>query len=407
MNSILVTGAGVDNKGAQSMLITLLYILKRTYPNRNVIVLNRNSDSKLEALIDAQIIFESNLFIAKKANTLLSLFWLYYSKIKHRKSIDKLQYKNYLDILSKSSIVYDISGYSYGGQWKFSTNYLYLMRLKVYNKLDIKTILLPQSFGNFSKSSNLNKIIINLTSKKYFPMCEKIYAREKESFDNIKRFSTRSIELTNDIVLQFGNVTNEALITNSKEYKLKIDFNIKENSVGIVPNTKLLKYISMEKLLNYYKLIIDNISNLNKNVYLIYHANQDYHFLDMLSKNYSKDSNVHFIAEELNSYQLKIILSKMDYNIASRYHSIIHSYLGLRPCIVIGWAQKYNELLENFSTTKLLIDLRHESPSKNKLISLLETLDKTYADQSNILKQKFEKNNKNSMEDFLLVGNNV
>ena len=407
MDNILVTGAGVDNKGAQSMLITLLYILKKTYPSKNLIVLNGNPNSKLESLINAQIVFESRQFIVKKANTILSIFWQLYSKVRHGISIDKQLYKNYLYILSKSSIVYDISGYSFGGQWKFSTNYFYLMRLKVYNSLNIKTILLPQSFGNFSKSFYVNKMIINSLSKKYFPMCEKIYAREKDSYNNLKKYSTRNIELANDIVLQFGNIIDEAVITNSNEYKTIIDFNIKENSVGVVPNTKLLKYLSMEKLLNYYKLIINNILTLNKNIYLIYHANQDYVFLEMLSKFYSKDSNVHFIAEELNSSQLKIILSKMDYNVASRYHSIIHSYLGLRPCIVIGWAQKYYELLESFSTIELLIDLRNESLSKNKLISLLETLDKTYQDQSNILKQTLEVNKKYSIEDFLLVNNHV
>lgn len=407
MDNILITGAEFDNKGAQSMLLTLLYILKKAYPSRHVIVLTKNPNSKMDSKLNAQIVFESNLYIAKKAKTVLSVFWLYYSKIRHRKTIDREVYRYYLEVLNKSSIVYDISGYSFGEQWKFSSNYLYLMRLKVYNSLNIKTILLPQSFGNFDKSFYLNKMIFNLLSKKYFPLCERIYAREKEGYENLKRYSTKNIELANDIVLDFGNLTKEAEIIKFNQFKTHINYNIKENSVGVIPNTKLLKYLSLEKLLDNYEIIINKILKQNKNVYLIYHANQDCEFLKILKNRYSDQLNVHFVFEELNSYQLKTILSKMNYNVASRYHSIVHSFIGLRPCIVIGWSQKYYELLENFSTTKLLIDLRHESLSKNKLILMLDTLDKTYVDQSNTIKKALEINRNYSMEDLLLVHNHA
>ena len=402
MNNILINGAEFDNKGAQSMLLTLLAMLQKVYPNKNVVILTGKSNSNMGLNLGNEVAFQSNMYVAKYAKTLVSLVWFYYSLIVKRTSFDKQGFRDYVNLLNNSSHVYDISGYSFGEQFIFASSYIYLMKLKVFNKTRLNVILLPQSFGNFDNSNFLQRNIIKRLAEKYFPKCTRIYAREKSSFGNIERYSPGNLTLKRDIVYEFGNSFNIANLVNPINYDLSVNFDIKKNSVALIPNTKLLKLVSRSLLIEYYNVMIDQLINLNKNIYLVYHSNEDFYMLKELYNQYYDNPKLFFVSEELNVYQLRHLLSKMDFNIASRYHSIIHSYLGFRPCLVIGWATKYNELLETVSQIEFLIDLINETLSKNKLTMLINKLNKNYKGYSKIIKYSVQNLNIESVEKYLL-----
>ena len=64
------------------------------------------------------------------------------------------------------------------------------------------------------------------------------------------------------------------------------------------------------------------------------------------------------ITDDLSAIELENIIKQFDFVIASRYHSIIHSYKNGIPALVIGWATKYFELLENFDQLDYFFDGR-------------------------------------------------
>lgn len=69
------------------------------------------------------------------------------------------------------------------------------------------------------------------------------------------------------------------------------------------------------------------------------------------------------------------IISDFQYAICSRYHAIIHAYKKYIPCIVIGWAEKFKELLESFDQGQYLFYIRDQFNSEAVLVAI-EVIDK-------------------------------
>jgi colanic acid/amylovoran biosynthesis protein len=83
------------------------------------------------------------------------------------------------------------------------------------------------------------------------------------------------------------------------------------------------------------------------------------------------------IQDDLSAIELENIIRQFNFVIASRYHSIIHSYKNGIPALVIGWATKYFELLENFNQLDYFFDIR-KSIDINKINNKLDNLIQNY-----------------------------
>ena len=88
----------------------------------------------------------------------------------------------------------------------------------------------------------------------------------------------------------------------------------------------------------------------------------------------SNNSNVILLQDEFNTIELEHIIKQFDFIITSRYHSIIHAYNNITPAIVIGWADKYVELLEFFNQLDYFIDCTNLDKNikiKNKIKKMI------------------------------------
>jgi len=58
--------------------------------------------------------------------------------------------------------------------------------------------------------------------------------------------------------------------------------------------------------------------------------------------------NVHFVADELTSQELRFLIGMCAFFVTSRFHAMISSLSMGVPTLVIGWSHKYEEVLEMF-----------------------------------------------------------
>ena len=99
-------------------------------------------------------------------------------------------------------------------------------------------------------------------------------------------------------------------------------------------------------------------------IYLVAHAGEDLEMCKEVKRRINNNDSVVLIDHVLYSFNYEAFVSNMDFVIASRYHSLIHAYKKSTPAIILGWAEKYEEL------AKKLIEEVGENIHKLELILL-------------------------------------
>lgn len=163
--------------------------------------------------------------------------------------------------------------------------------------------------------------------------------------------------------------------------------NINEHAVAIVPNMKLFEHNHGKEVINLYSNIVEKLIGLKKNVYLLSHSSEDKKICEDIKKLFKNSDQVKLVKQELECTNVESVLEKMEFIIASRYHSIIHSYKCYTPAIVLGWAIKYKELLQAFSQEKYLFQI-HEDLNTDKIIEQIEFLNKNIKLEQEKIKEK-------------------
>ena len=92
------------------------------------------------------------------------------------------------------------------------------------------------------------------------------------------------------------------------------------------------------------------------------------------------NNNVVFIDKDYSCLEYSELVKSFDYVIASRYHSIIHAFKNNIPCLSLGWATKYQELMVKFGQSAYAFDVRNNLP-RESLLFALESLDERQTEE--------------------------
>ena len=243
--------------------------------------------------------------------------------------------------------------------------------------------ILPQSLGPF-KYRLWDKI-------KYYPLLlyylkypRIIWAREKDGLAKVKFFVGRNLRQNVDLVLMQNDLDLGNLFTAKPKLR---SFPISKNSVGIIPNSKVKENNKENDLYKIYQEIINFLLQKGRNIYIIRHSSEDLDFCKKLKGLFFDNDQVLLIEDDLNSIELKDLLGKFDYLIVSRYHSVIHAYKNKRPCLIIGWAIKYNELAVSFGQQAFCFDIRKKL-GKDSICNALLQLNNSYKLESKKIEHK-------------------
>ncbi len=295
-------------------------------------------------------------------------------------------------VLKTINVMIDISGYHLSSKWGKILSNEYCDWINLLKKNGAKVFLMPQSFGPFDyNSGEMVKFIADTLSK-----CDIIFAREKDGYNLLLNLGLNNVTYCYDSVLLENEMDRKKIILNYDKYfeELKVD---SDNNIAIVPNYRLLDKtnINKEKLIDFYCKIISD--NSNNNFYLISHAKEDIEICKIIKNKFQNNDRVIFIDHVLCSFNYENFVNKMNFIIASRYHSIVHAYKENVPSIIIGWAKKYDELASTFNQNDYLIALEALDESYNKINQMFTN----YREESVKIRSILEVVQKNNCYSFL------
>lgn len=374
--NILIFEGQLFNKGSQAMVFTVVNEMKKRFPDKDIYLISR-MDSRRSKEEKEQYNFK--IFTSRSYNlTFRNMFKI---KTPWKDKIDR----EFEEIVERADLAVDISGYKLSSQFPIDKTKFYLANIALCKKYGIPMYILPQSLGPFNYRLR-DKI-------KYYPLLfhyikypRIIWAREKEGFDKVKFFSRRNLRQSVDLVLMqkdldLGNIFKA-------DPKLR-SYSIPESSVAIIPNSKVKENNKENDLYKIYQGIISFLLQRDRNIYIIRHSYEDLDFCKELKRLFPDHERVVLIEDDLNSIELKELIGKFDYLIASRYHSVIHAYKSRKPCFILGWAVKYKELALSFEQSAYCFDIRTNLAEKS-INNALNLLDSNYRIESEKIGQKIK-----------------
>ncbi|MDN6290425.1 MAG: polysaccharide pyruvyl transferase family protein [Tetragenococcus koreensis] len=384
---VFISGGELFNKGAQAMTFIAVDQMKRRFPDAEIILLS-TSDFKRSEKEKSNYRFTILPF---------STGWIYdyisgpissAYKLKNLvKKPSKSQYQSEKEKIGKmlDDVVawIDISGYALSSQFTANRSLDFLLRILTAKNYDIKMAIMPQSFGPFSYQGK-NKVIIDYLMKKTMLYPVKIYAREQEGYDILtNELKLKNVERTYDMVL----MSKELNLNNVYKYAPEFpSYENIESAIGIVPNEENFKHGKSEDVYSAYKSAIETALDHNKSVYILRHSHNDKEVCQNIKDMFTQKEVV-LLDKDISSLEFDILVEKLDFIIGSRFHSIVHSYKNHVPCIAIGWATKYHELLKLFKQYNYMFDVR-ESLDKNELNAAVVKLLNEHSKESKVISEK-------------------
>lgn len=368
----LIVGGGFKNKGAEAMLFTLITELRNRYNNCEIFV-ELKQDTIKKTIEDT---YDVNFFkySKKERNHLVKLPLRLFDKF-NKKEGSKLS-----KILKLVDVIFDISGYSLSSQWniKQSKGALQIVELaKLFNK---RLIFMPQSFGPFDYKPKYK--LPPSYIKKCLSYADLVFCRETQGYDLLSSLGLDNIVLSNDMVIQSNKPYNNVF----KKEIFAENIDIKNKSVLIIPNKRVYERIDNDTYMNFYKTSINHLLEKNYNIYLTWYDLSDKEICERINNLYKNEKNVNYFKDSLNYKTFENVLPKFDFIIASRYHSIVHSYKQYVPAIVFSWAVKYKELLKSVKQENFNFDCKTEIDLQ-KLKSKIDYLIENHEEERKIIEE--------------------
>lgn len=351
---VILFGGELFNKGAQAMTFVTVDEMTKRFPDHEIILFSTR-DSRRSETEKKKYKFRILPFPGKK----LLLAAAVTKKMKFLKPLIKDGKKRQrAEILQNADYVLDISGYALGSDWGCKKSMKYCRRMKMAKLCGAKVYLMPQSFGPFDyKGEEAGETM--RTIRKCLPCAEKIMAREEEGFNLLKScFGLRNVVKSYDIVLQNQGIDIRNIYR--EEPSLVIP-EIAEGAVGIIPNTKTIKFCGEDVVTGLYDVIISELKACRRKIYFMIHSAEDRNFCRKLYDRYRDDYEDTFLIDrDLSCLEFDGAVRQFDFIAASRYHSVVHAYRNEVPAIVLGWAVKYRELMDAFGQAGYQFNVRED-----------------------------------------------
>ena len=402
--NIIITGANLINKGAQSMLFVTVDQLTRYFPDANIFYATYRGDSVKEYTFKRLYWdpFVKNLFIYDKHNLGVTVKQELINITKYvlRKTPEYNSIKKSADVIKKASFIVDISGYALSDKWGYEYNEGYLDNIRIAKKLGIPIFLMPQSFGPFEyKNMNSEKAnILRNDIKNLLPYCSVIFAREIQSKENLRELDVNKVIISHDLVLQTACVDYKNVIRAYKGSNLKSNLLLKPNSIAIIPNQQIAKRGYKDLLVREYAAVVEVVKQNNYNVYIVKHSGEDDELCQYAYKELAQNYDINYINADMECYEYSELVKGFSLVISSRFHAAVHAIKEDVPTIAIGWAVKYKELMESVGQGNYSIDIT-DNYTNGSLAKLAEEMIQSLSTSKEIIRESLNAIQSNSCFD--------
>ncbi|MFW5982893.1 MAG: polysaccharide pyruvyl transferase family protein [bacterium] len=315
MNILIFNASYGGNKGAEAMITTLLLNISNKIPDATFYIdaftQFNTYFNKIQQTLKAEGINIEPVVIRPK-KVFSNIFFGIRDKNNKRIKVDT---------------IIDISGLSFT-----DNNIRGLVRTLLKNislPINVKLIRFTQDFGPSEK------LFTRLIARLILIKTSKIFPRSAPSRELVKKLAP-SKEITKPY-------PDSAIILPVKESKYKI-----RNSAIIVPNEhSYSKY--QQKYIDTLTDTINYLKKINLDIYLVQHSftgKGDAVLIKAISQKYP---DINIIDENIDSRELKHVISQAKIVIASRYHAVIAALSMNVPCVTIGWNPKYEQLYKTYN----------------------------------------------------------
>lgn len=360
------------NKGAQAMTLIAVHELRERFPYHNIYV---------HSPVDL-----ANKKLDKRVFTFKFTGWypLKFARCQRhpfQRSMILLRSGSELSeaeaIYRNTDFIVDVSGYALGSNWSDKICNDFLDILEFAKAFGIPVYLMPQSFGPFDFGKAREAIDNRI--RKLLPTAKVIFAREQEGYDAlVNRYGLKNVRLAYDLVLSNTGINIKNVFVSAPEFDLP---EIRTNSVAVVPNSMNSNVSSHDAVLSIYTEVISALLKRGRTVYLISHSAMDAALCRELKEAFGVNGNVVLLDRDFSCLEFNELVNKFAYLVASRFHSIVHAFKNGIPCIALGWATKYDDLLTLFGQEQYVLDFRDAIVAES-VFTAIEKMDSAYRDES-------------------------
>lgn len=372
MRTIIITGGELFNKGAQAMTFIAVDEIRRRFPGHQIYLLsemdmNRPAAEKEPYSFDFMGWYPLK-FARCQSNPLLRFF----CKVKNNRELKEAEC-----IYKHCDAMVDVSGYALGSNWSASTCNRYLDHLEFALAFGIPVYLMPQSFGPFDFGPDRQALHARI--QRLLPTARVIFAREQEGYDAlVNTYRLTNVRLAQDLVLSNAGINLANVFTSAPSLALP---DIRPNSVAVIPNSMNASVSDQDAVLALYTSAISALLDHGKTVYLLRHSAMDSALCSELKDPFISQENVILLDQDFSCLEFNELVKQFQYLVASRFHSIVHAFKNGTPCIALGWAAKYHDLLKLFGQEQYVLDVR-SAVGAERVFAAIEQMDRRYPEES-------------------------
>lgn len=307
---IELRGVEFVNKGAELMLHAIMQKVKENVPDPTFVM-------ELTQRVPAEKLSEHNIYVKKSG-----------AKAKFIPGFIRKKLRFILD--KEINVVLDASGFAFGDQWGAKKADKRIGSISTWREEGKKVILLPQAFGPF------NDHALKLVMKKMIANADLIFAREKQSYEYIRRISEKN------------NIIQAPDFTNLLKGKVPENFDATDRQVAIIPNYKMIEMKGDEDNLytNFLLVAINKINTLGlKPYFLIHEGERDIQIAKKVNSLLEKPLEIIINPDPAI---IKGIISTAFFIVCSRFHGVVSALSQSVPCISTSWSHKYEMLHQEY-----------------------------------------------------------
>lgn len=372
----IIGGTIWGNRGAESMLVTTIGMIREKFPNAKFNVFSYVPSK------DCQLVNDKNITIlsGKPVSLVTRHFFgaLIAGLLKVLKiNIPKSNFFKIARALNESNLLLDIGGISFSdGREKFLPyNALILWPSML---LGVPVIKIAQAMGPFKNPFN------HIFAKLSIPRCKHIFARGEQTAEHLKELGIPQDkwEIATDIAFLY-KPTYSLSIENKQKVDLLLaklkDLKKQKKEIIVITPSILVETESEKKGLDYKAKLFEIVKFFQKgNAHFVFLpnatregsekiANNDlltFQRMQLAAKDIFDESNIganfDWVTYDVNTASIREILSFADWLFTSRYHSMISALcLGVN-LVVIGWGHKYKETMDYFELGNCCLDFNDE-----------------------------------------------
>lgn len=234
-------------------------------------------------------------------------------------------------------VILDASGFLYSDQWGIKGLLRRRAAAELWHACGKKIIFMPQAFGPFNRPES------RACMKELIGLANLIYARDSESYGYLAELAPTAANLR--LAPDFTNLVEPAWHPQFGKY---------EGGVAIVPNQRMLDKREQQAAA-YRDFLVTSAKKLlaaGKNVFLLLHETRDRALAEIVRERVGGDLEIVFRDDPL---ELKGLIGKCDFILASRFHAIVSALSQGVLAIGTSWSHKYQRLYEDYGVPDLLI----------------------------------------------------